>query len=298
MEFFACDTENNAARSYEHISVRPLAGSLGAEIDGVDLRKLSEDEVVEIRQASLDHLVIFFREQALEPADLERFTLTFGEFGDDPFVRGLEDEGHPHVVRVLKEADEKHPFVFGGAWHSDWSFQDAPPAYTILYGKDVPEFGGDTLWANMYLAYESLSEGMKRMLDGLEAIHSPERAYGPTALHNELLENMDIPYGDKARVLKAHPVVRAHCETGRKALFINPGYTVGLRDMKPDEAAPILESLYRVATNPAFLCRFRWEPGSVAVWDNRCTLHNPISDYHGQRREMYRTTVAGNAPVN
>jgi taurine dioxygenase len=297
LDFFAVNAANNAAREYEHIRVRPVAGSLGAEIDGVDLRSLSDAQVAEIRQASLDHLVIFFRDQSLEPADLERFTGTLGPFGDDPFVAGLAADGHPNVVRVLKEADEKHPFVFGGAWHSDWSFQDAPPSYTILYGKDVPEFGGDTLWANMYLAYESLSDGMKRVLDGLEAIHSPERAYGPQALHNELIENMDIPYGEKAKILKAHPVVRTHRETGRKALFVNPGYTIGLRDMKPNEADPILEALYRVATNPAFLCRFRWEPGSVAVWDNRCTLHNPISDYHGKRREMHRTTVAGDVPV-
>jgi taurine dioxygenase len=298
LDFFSVNMQNNAAGDYEHISVRPLAGSLGAEIDGVDVRSLSDAEVAEIRKASLDHLVIFFRDQSLAPADLERFTRTFGDYGDDPFVTGLVDDGHPNVVRVLKEADEKHPFVFGGAWHSDWSFQDAPPSYTILYGKDVPEYGGDTLWANMYLAYESLSDGMKRILDGLEAIHSPERAYGPQALHNELLENMDIPYGEKAKILKAHPVVRTHRETGRKALFVNPGYTIGLRDMKPDESDPILESLYRVATNAAFLCRFRWEPGSLAVWDNRCTLHNPISDYHGQRREMYRTTVAGDVPVS
>jgi len=193
---FATTAANNAARSYEHIAVRPLTGALGAEVAGIggealDVTSMTDAQWVEVRQASVDHLVVFFRDQTLDLDSFTGFASGWGPFGDDPYVAGLDS--HPHVVRVLKEADEKVPLVFGGAWHSDWSFQQEPPAFTILYGHDVPDHGGDTLWSNLYLAADHLSAGLRATLAGRRAVHSPQKAYGAQATHNELVEHMRDP---------------------------------------------------------------------------------------------------------
>jgi len=295
MRFYSASADTNAAGAYSHIDVRPLTGSLGAEIFGPTLNRISDEEAGEIRRAAADHKVVFFRDQDLTTEQFEDFAGVWGSFGTDPFIAAIPD--HPHVVRVCKEADEKSPFVFGGAWHSDWSFQATPPSFTLLYAVDVPDVGGDTMWANMNLAYESLSPELKRTLSRVEAVHSPKNAYGSSATHNDLAENMEILYGPDAHLRHNHPAVRIHPETGEPALFVNPGYVVGIDGLRPDEADLILHHLYEVATNPTFTCRFRWRPGSLAVWDNRCTLHNPISDYLGTRREMMRITIAGEAPI-
>lgn len=293
-EFFYTLASNNRAAKYRHLQVTPAAGSLGADVTGVDLNRLSEAGFVELRQALLSHQVLFIREQNLSVEQLEAVTLQLGEFGREPFVETMPD--HPHVIHVVKEADEKAPFVFGGAWHTDWSFQARPPAFTLLYGADIPPYGGDTLYANLCLAYDWLSPKMKEICEGLNALHSPERGYGPAARHNDLLENMTVRYGNVDGELRAHPLITRHPETGRKALFVNPTYTVGIEGLRPDEAQPILDYLFAMPTAPAFTCRMRWSKGTLAIWDNRCTWHNPIADYHGSRREMYRTTVVGEAP--
>lgn len=297
---FATTAANNAARTFEHIAVRPLTGALGAEVSGpdgghLDVTTLTDAHWAEIRQASVDHLVVFFRGAALDLDSFTAFAERWGAFGDDPFVAGLDS--HPHVVRVLKEAEEKVPLVFGGAWHSDWSFQETPPAFTILYGHDVPDHGGDTLWSNLYLAAEHLSPGLRATLAGLRAVHSPQKAYGAQATHNDLVEHMRIRYGEDAHLHRAQPVLRRHPDSGRTALFVNWGYTESIEGWRPDESAALLAHLFEVAQHPAYTCRFRWEPGSIAVWDNRCTLHHPIADYAGQRREMWRITIRGEAPI-
>lgn len=297
---FATTAANNAARDHRHIEVTPLTGALGAEIAApgggpLDVRSLTEAQWAEVRQASVDHLVVFFRDQDLDLDSFTGFAERWGPFGDDPFVAGLDS--HPHVVRVLKEADEKVPLVFGGAWHSDWSFQATPPAFTILYGHDVPEHGGDTLWANLYLAADHLSPGLRSTLAGLRAVHSPQKAYGSQATHNELVEHMRILYGEDAHLRRAQPILRRHPDSGRTALFVNWGYTESIEGWAPDESAALLSHLYEVSQHPAYTCRFRWRPGSIAVWDNRCTLHNPIADYAGQRREMWRITIEGEEPL-
>lgn len=297
---FATDHANNAAGHYEHLDVRPLAGALGAEVfaaDGsaLDATALSDDAFAELRRASVDHLVVFLRDQAFDLDTFSAFGERWGPFGDDPFVTGLDT--HPHVVAVRKEADEKVPFVFGGAWHSDWSFQERPPAFTILYGHDVPDHGGDTLWANLYLAADHLSPGLRSTLAGLRAVHSPKMAYGSNATHNELVEHMDIRYGEAAHLQRAQPVLRRHPDSGRTALFVNWGYTEAIEGWWPAESDAVLNHLYEVSTHPVYTCRFRWRPGSVAVWDNRCTLHNPMSDYAGVRREMWRITIEGEEPI-
>ena len=292
----AASAKNNAPRDYTHLKVQPLAGTMGAEITGVDLRDLSGEAFAEIEAALADHLAIFILDQNLSVEELEALTARLGEFGDDPFIEGMPD--HPHVLHVVKEADEKMPLVFGGAWHSDWSFLDRPPAYTLLHAKEIPPYGGDTVYANAYLAYETLSAEMQRVLESLTAHHSAERGYG-AAMKGiySFLENMSVKTGgDASTRLQEHPLIRTHPITGRKALYMNPVYTVGIKGMHPEEAAPLLAFLSEQVTHEAFTCRFRWSPGAVAIWDNRCALHLPISDYLGFRREMYRTTVVGEKP--
>ena len=292
----AATAKTNAPRRYDHIKAAPIAGTMGAEITGVDLRKLGDAAFSEIEQALADHLAIFILDQDLSVEELEAFTQRFGAFGADPFIEGMKD--HPHVLHVRKEANEMAPVVFGGLWHSDWSFLEKPPAYTILHAKEIPPYGGDTLYANGYLAYESLSDEMKRVLCSLTALHSAERGYG-AQMQNiyAFLENMSVKTGgDASTRVQEHPLVRTHPVTKRKALYVNPVYTVGVKGMHPEEAAPILAFLNDHMTHENFTCRFRWSPGAVAMWDNRCCLHLPISDYLGFRREMYRTTVEGERP--
>jgi alpha-ketoglutarate-dependent taurine dioxygenase len=285
----------NEARHYQHINVLPLTGALGAEVLGIDIRQLSNAQLEEIKQAMADHLVLFFRDQQLSIEDQEKFTRALGDFGKDPYVKGIE--GHPHVLRLVKEADEKTPYVFGGAWHSDWSFQETPPAYTILYGKDIPAFGGDTLFVNLYQAYNNLSAPMKTFCEGLNAVHSAQRGYGPAmkSLH-QLYEHMEVVASEDAMNTQLHPMVRTHPITENKSLYISETYTVGIAGMHQDEADCLLNFLNRQAVDPINTCRFRWQPGSVAMWDNRCTLHLPLGDYLGSRREMMRATVAGEKP--
>ncbi|HDZ56922.1 MAG TPA: TauD/TfdA family dioxygenase [Pseudomonas xinjiangensis] len=295
-EFFYTTAKNNPKRASDHFTVTPVAGSLGADVRDIDLNTLSEAGQQALRQALLDHQVLFIRDQALSVEQLEKVTQRFGEFGVEPYVQPMPD--HPHVVHVVKEATEGSPFIFGGAWHSDWSFQERPPAFTLLYGHDVPETGGDTLFNNMYLACEWLSPTLRNLLLGLNGINSPEFGYGPNSRHNAALESMNIRFGENVdHDVRAHPLITRHPETGRNVLFANPAYTLGIEGMKPEEARPLLDYLFTVASAPAFTCRMRWAPGTLAIWDNRCVWHQPVSDYFGQRREMFRTTVKGTQPV-
>jgi taurine dioxygenase len=276
--------------------VRPIAGAMGAEIDGVDIRDLDEETFAEINAALADHIAVFILGQDLNVEDLERFTLRFGEFGEDPFIDAMP--GHPHVLHVKKEASEILPVVFGGLWHSDWSFFERPPAYTLLYAREVPPYGGDTLYANCRLAYETLTEGFRSTLETLTAQHSAERGYGAQmARIYSFLENMSVRTGgEETTRIQEHPLVRTHPVTGRRALYVNPVYTVGIKGFDAEESAPILDFLARHMTHENFTARFRWSQGALAMWDNRACLHLPVSDYLGFRREMLRTTVKGERP--
>ncbi|MEQ1931780.1 MAG: TauD/TfdA family dioxygenase [Parvularculaceae bacterium] len=292
----AATAKTNASRKSDHIKVDPIAGTMGAEISGVDVRDMSAAAFEEIKTALADHIAVFILGQDLSVEEMERFTSRFGAFGDDPFIKGMDE--HPHVLHVKKEAKEMLPVVFGGLWHSDWSFLEAPPAYTILHAKEIPPFGGDTLYANCYLAYEALSVEFRRILDGLTALHSAQRGYGEDMKRvYAFLENMTVKTGGEASTrIEEHPLVRTHPVTKRKALYVNPVYTVGIKGMDEEESTPILQFLARHMTHENFTCRFRWKPGAIAMWDNRACLHLPISDYLGFRREMYRTTVEGERP--
>ena len=282
--------------AYETISVAPIAGALGAEIFGVDLAApLPNPVAAEIRQALLDHQVIFFRDQQLTPEQHLAFGRRFGELQIHDYVEALA--GYPEILEVRKEPEERRNF--GGGWHSDVSYLERPSLGSVLYALDVPEAGGDTMFASQYLAYESLSPGMQRMLDGLVAIHSARRPYGPNAerSHDYGPSSMRFHFSDKAEAEIAHPVVRTHVETGRKALYVNRNFTIRFKDMTEAESAPLLEYLYEHAARPEFTCRFRWRRGSIAFWDNRCVQHYALNDYHGFRRVMHRVTIEGERPV-
>jgi taurine dioxygenase len=275
----------------ELIEVRPLAGALGAEIFGVELAgDLSQEIVTAIRRVWLDHLVVFFRDQPLPPDRFLQFARRFGQVMEYPFIKGTE--GFPEITPVIKLENER--VNFGGLWHSDTAYLDEPPMATMLIAREVPPFGGDTLFVNMYLAYETLSEGMKRLLEGLVAVNSSTKA-DVTRTREDRMRDSAKPDAKKQFVAE-HPVVRTHPETGRKALYVNGGHTERFKDMTEEESAPILSYLFQHLTRPEFTCRFRWQPGSIALWDNRCTQHNPINDYHGFRRIMHRITLAGDRP--
>ncbi|MBV9053287.1 MAG: TauD/TfdA family dioxygenase [Hyphomicrobiales bacterium] len=280
--------------SKSSFEVRPTAGSLGAEVRGVDLAgPLSGSTADELRRALVKHLVLFFRDQKLTPVQHLAFSRLFGSLLRVPYVKHMDE--HPDIIAVLKEADERKISAFGNAWHSDFSFLEAPPMGSVLYAREVPSHGGDTLWSNMYDAYEALSDGMKRMLDPLRAMHSG-RPYGvahaPKGVQTSRSIAIERGNRDADREI-AHPVVIVHPSSGRKALFVNAIYTTRFEQMTEAESRPLLEFLFEHCIRPEFTCRFRWAPGSLAIWDNRCTLHYAVNDYDGSRRLMHRTTIAG-----
>ena len=272
------------------IGVHPVAGALGAEISGVDLSQpLDDATIATLRRAWLDHLVIFFRDQVLPPAQFLAFARRFGDVIEYPFVKGLDD--YPEIIPILKLEHER--VNFGGVWHSDTAYLDVPPMASMLIAREIPPFGGDTLFANMYLAYGTLSEGMQRLLDGLAAVNSSAKADASRTREDRV---RDTPRDAKKEYVAPHPAVRVHPETHRKALYVNVAHTVRFEGMTDEESAPLLEYLFRHQVRPEFTCRFRWRPGSIAFWDNRCTQHNPINDYHGYRRLAHRVTLAGDTP--
>jgi taurine dioxygenase len=201
----------------------------------------------------------------------------------------------PEIIEVRKEPDDRGG-NFGCAWHSDVTYLEEPALGSILYAREVPEFGGDTLFANMYMAYDALSDGMKRMLDGMTAVHSARRPYGSKSDWFPTQRSMEIRRNNSAQAEVEHPVVRTHPETGRKGLFVNNTFTIRFSDMSEEASAPLLEYLYLHLVRPEFTCRFRWTANAVAFWDNRCVQHYAINDYHGQRRVMHRVTVNGDRP--
>jgi taurine dioxygenase len=273
------------------VEVRKLAGAIGAEILGVDLSRGLDDAIVAaIRRAWLEHLVIFCRDQDLPPERFLALARCFGQPVEYPFLQGLP--GFPVITPVVKLEHER--VNFGGLWHSDTAYLECPPMGTMLIAREAPEWGGDTLFANMYLAYETLSEGMKRLLDGLFAVNSSAKADVTKTREDRLRDGARTDAKHEYTAL--HPVVRSHPETGRKALYVNGGHTVRFDGMTEEESAPILAYLFDHQTRPEFTCRFQWRPGSLALWDNRCAQHNPINDYHGHRRVMHRITLAGERP--
>jgi len=294
----------------DHIKVQRIAGSLGAEIHGVDLRSLDEDMVKQIRQAFLDHKVVFFREQDLTPQEFLDFASKLGQPIEYPFIKGID--GFPQIIQVLKQ--EHETINFGGVWHADTTYLEQPPMGTILLAREVPPFGGDTLFANQAAAYDGLSDGLKATLSTLHGISSSSKADASKTREDRIKDS-----GTKAADFAAcHPAIRTHPETGKRGLYVNAAHTARFDGWTEEESAPLLKYLFERQVRPEYTCRFRWEAGSIAFWyvnlhgtlcsrdsivgctdrcrDNRTVLHNPINDYHGHRRSMHRITLAGDRP--
>lgn len=287
--------------SNRRIEVKPIAGALGAEISGVDLRDIDDETFAEIHEAWLEHLVVFFRDQKLTPEQQIAFAKRFGTIHHHPFIKGMPE--YPDILEIIKEEGDTR--AFGETWHTDQMFNPKPAKATILYAKETPSVGGDTMFANMYQAYDALSEPMKSMLKDAKVWCVGDRKklsagdkMGPTDGNrytgNEKMAAKVQDPGD-LQTESAHPLVRTHPETGRKALFIG-SHVQTLHGMTHAEARPIVEFLKAHSVQPELTCRFRWEVGSMAIWDNRCTQHRALNDYHGKRRRMHRITIAGDAP--
>ncbi|RXN91726.1 taurine dioxygenase [Achromobacter aloeverae] len=279
---------------FKTLRVVPMAGALGAEIFGVNLSEALEAPVLdEVKRAYHQFGVIFFRDQDVSDLDLARFARYFGELAVLPPHRQ-----HPGSLPELLVIDKKPEtkLVFGWEWHSDTTHLEIPPLGSVLAAKRLPTVGGDTLFANQYLAYDTLSGGMKRMLDGMRAVHSNGRILSSLEADDVLAPGQGVGSA-KTTISAVHPVVRTHPVTGRKALFVNEMHTERFKDMTIAESAPLLRFLYDHSTRPEFTCRFRWAPGSVAFWDNRCLQHLALDDYHGQRRLMHRVQIRGTRPV-
>ena len=279
------------------LNIRPVTPHLGAEVTGINLKDASAGMIGEVKSAFAEHGVLFFPDQNLTPDELLNITGRFGDILRVPYVKGMDS--HPDIIAVLKEADEKRISTFGGTWHTDFSFLPEPPDATLLQASELPPVGGDTIWANQYLAYETLSPGLQRLLDPLKAIHTgwPHGTMGPgpdAAVSRSIKMVRNDANADK-EVL--HPVVRVHPVTGRKALFVNPVYTQRFADMTAAESKPLLDYLHGHCTRPEFQVRLKWQDGMLVMWDNRSTLHLAINDYDGHRRLLYRTTLAGAVPT-
>ena len=279
---------------YRHITVDRLAGAGGGVISGVDLSQNPSDEVIaEIRGALIKNLVIFFRDQSLTEDNLMAFGRRFGDLLVHPNL--IRTGSHPEVVNILKEPDATQ--VVGEDWHADTTCLATPPMGGILYALETPTRGGDTMFANQYLAYEALSDGMKELLGGLRAVHNDTRVAGPKS-HLGKGRSVGVRVDDEWQVTEnVHPVVRTHPESGRKSLFVNISYTRRFEGMTEEESAPLLYYLFAHAARPEFTFRFRWAPGSITFWDNRCINHIAVNDYHGYRRDMRRVQVVGDRPV-
>ncbi|MGY6501456.1 MAG: TauD/TfdA dioxygenase family protein [Acidimicrobiales bacterium] len=274
------------------LDVAPLTGTVGAVVSGVNLAtELDDGTVAAIRQALLDHHVVFFRGQDLSPERQIAFGRRFGELDTHPFVEGMDS--HPEVIEIITEPDD--PVNFGGGWHTDVTFLEEPDLGSILYAVEVPPFGGDTIFADQHAAYDALSDPVRSFLGGLVARHSAGGQYAPGG-YSTLARSMRTKNADRADTIVEHPVVRTHPESGRKALYVNPAFTVGIKGLRPAESAALLAFLFEHTTKEAFTCRFRWEPGSVAMWDNRSVQHYALHDYRGQRRRMRRITIKGDRP--
>jgi taurine dioxygenase len=277
--------------------IEPLAGALGAEIRGVALWKQDDAALwTGIHEAFLKYSVLVFRDQDLEPADLMRVGARFGEPCYYPFVTGID--GYPLIFEVVKEENET--VNFGGNWHSDTTYLPQPPLATLLHALETPTHGGDTLFANTTAAYDALTEGMRALVDKLVGVNSASLKVtgGRRKLHAPAnVGGMRIHDTENADQLEAeHPVVRTHPDTGRRALYVSRSHTIRFRDMSEEESRPLIDFLQAHQIRSEFTCRVRWSPGTLTVWDNRCTQHCAINDYHGQRRRMRRLTVGPETP--
>jgi taurine dioxygenase len=272
------------------IAIRPLTGGVGAEIHNVDLSRLDEAGTEVIRRTLFERGVVFFRDQHLTPDQHIAAAERFGAININRFFKHVD--GYPAIAEVRKEPEQRTNI--GGGWHTDHSYDKVPALGSMLYAREVPISGGDTMFASMYAAYDALSKGLQRTLEGLRALHSSRHVFGANSRRpkdNDLQSR--IGNADLATQDAVHPVVIRHPGSGRHALYINPGFTLRFEGWTEEESRPLLDYLYRHAVRPEFCCRFQWAEGSLAFWDNRATWHYAVNDYHGERRLMHRITIEG-----
>ncbi len=282
---------------YRHIETRKIAGALGSEVSGVNLEdEVSDDVLAEIQAALLENLVIFFRDQVLTPERQLAFARRWGDIHLHPFMVGME--GHPEVLRIVKTPQDKRNF--GGSWHTDQMFSPKPAMGTVLYAVEVPSAGGDTMFTNQYLAYETLSDRMKSLIGGLKTVcvgdnFKKNGGRSRKDMYPRQMSQMMVKDPGDVQTTSIHPLVRTHPETGRKALYIG-GHVQSFDGMTDEESQPLIDFLMKHSIRPEFTCRFRWERGSLAFWDNRCTQHFAVNDYPAETRIMHRVTVCGDSP--
>ncbi len=283
--------------SYRHIEVRSLAGAIGAEILGADVGEdLCDAEFEEIYAAFLEHHVVAIRDQKIDHAQHIAFARRFGQLDVHPIAIGLDE--HPEILRVWKPADE--PACFGTSWHSDNTFFECPSKASLLYAVKLPPVGGDTLYASMSAAWDALSPTMKSLLGDLRAVHSASSAYDPKTTGDDKYQGgaaINYRFSESIYEEVEHPLVRTHPETKRRGIFVNPMFTQRIVGMEEHESRALLDMLYAHSVRPDFTCRIRWQPGTLTIWDNRCTQHYAMNDYYGHERLMYRITVNGDRPV-
>lgn len=298
---------DNSPLPCRHVEVLPLAAAMGAEIRGADVARLTDAQFGEIEQALFRHKMIYLRGQKIGHAEHHAFSRRFGDFAEDAYTDGMP--GFREVQPLVKEADDRSAHVFGSGWHTDSPFLGQPPAITMLRSVQIPPWGGDTMWANAALAYRTLGPATQRMISDLKVRFSMRDVLASARENAELRDNpvgklvatrnmAELPESVQRKVQgAAHPLVRTHARTGEKSLYIDPSYAIGIEGMRDAEAAPVMQMLNDHLTQPAFTCRLRWEPDMLVLWDNRLCVHQAFNDYEGHRREMYRTTIAGETPA-
>ncbi len=283
---------DRANEPFRTITATPFTGLFGAEISGVDLNNIDEQTTREIRAALLRYHVIFFRDQDLSPETQAAFARRFGDLNRHPYVKPMD--GHPDVFRIVKQPQDTHHF--GEGWHTDLSYTETPAMGTLLYGVEVPEAGGDTAFCSLAGAYDALSDGLKDMLSGLKAVYTNANTYSKESRRFQVgvSKGMDV----QAAVVKEveHPMIRTHPETGLKSLYLSPLHFTRFAGMSPEQSKPLYDTVVAHATQPEYTCRFRWQNGSLAFWDNRCTMHYAINDLTGVTRIMQRVTIEGDRP--
>lgn len=277
------------------MEITRLNGSFGVRVEGIDLASPGDAEFDTVYELLMKHELLAFPNQQISVEELKRFGAAFGELDIHPYINALPD--HPEVLPIIKEANERTNF--GGGWHSEVSFYEAPAFATMLYAREVPEQGGDTLVASQSLAFEALSPVMQEFLCGLTAVHSAERVYGPGGAyqHRQSTSSTSIKVDEAAAARVEHPVVRVHPVTGRRSLYVNPAFTLSIKGMTREESNNLLGFLFSHAVRTEFCTRLRWSRDMLVLWDNRATQHYALNDYPGERREMLRVVVKGERPV-
>jgi len=302
MRFYPPEYFDDKINGYTAIRTLPLASAMGAEILDVDIANISDEQFEQVKDALFRYKMIYFRGQTnMTIEDQEALTLKFGDFGTDAYTNGIE--GHPNVQRLIKEASTVVDWIFGDGWHTDSPFLEKPPAVSLLRSLDIPPYGGDTWWTNAELAYDLLSDKMKEVISGLKVHMSAAWVLQNVTKAKPVMNDLSVGEieltMDQQKMVKGnfHPLVRTHPVTGKKSLYCDCSYSMGIEGMTQEESKPLLDFLGWHVTREEFNCRLRWEPNMLVIWDNRLCLHKAFNDYDGYRREMIRTIVDGEIPA-